>query len=151
MEVKAALRWLLALAVCLQRVEIGQKRPYQAFGRRSNWEQYMPNSLNPINAEDEKNDEGPTQQEWAQMRLATHADAEMVDSLILQSCTTRWRKVAMVVGIAMNAFDQKVPHLPMSYMSVRITEMERSGVLELAGDPMNIRFSEVRLAQPKAD
>jgi len=111
----------------------------------------MSNSRDPIDTSNEEDDDGPTQEELEQIQLATLTDAEKVDALILQSCTSRWRKVAMVVGIAEKTFDKQFPHLPASYISIRIIEMERSGVLEVAGDAMNIRFSEVRIARPIAD
>lgn len=69
----------------------------------------MPNSRNPIDTSDEEDDYGPTQEELEQIQLATQADAETVDALILQSCTSRWRKVATVVGLAEKAFDEKFP------------------------------------------
>lgn len=106
----------------------------------------MPEHLDPLDADDEENDDDPTPEELAQMRRATPADAAAVDSLILQSCTDRWCKVAMVVGTSLKEFDAKFPHLPYVYMPVRIIELEHSGVLEVQGDPMAMRFSEVRLA-----
>ena len=85
------------------------------------------------------------------MRRATADDAAAVDALILQSCTHRWRKVAMVVATSSNEFDAQFPHLPYVYMPIRIIAMEQSGVLEVHGDAMAMRFSEVRLAGGKCD
>jgi hypothetical protein len=109
----------------------------------------MPEHLEPLDADDEENDDDPTPEELAQMRRATPADAAAVDALILQSCTDRWRKVAMVVGTSLKEFDAKFPHLPYVYMPVRIIELEHSGVLKVQGDPMAMRFSEIRLAGGK--
>ena len=55
----------------------------------------------------------------------------------------------MVVGTSLKEFDEKFPHLPYVYMPVRIIAMEQSGVLEVQGDAMAMRFSEVRLAGKK--
>ena len=110
----------------------------------------MPDQLEPLDADDEENDDDPTPEELVQMQRATAADAAAVDALILQSCTDRWRKVAMVVGTSLKEFDAKFPHLPYVYMPVRIIEMEHSGTLEVQGDPMAMRFSEVRLAGEKS-
>ncbi len=110
----------------------------------------MQDGFPPIDAAEEDNDDGPTSEELAQMRRATSAEAAAVDALILQSCTNRWRKVAMVVGTSLNEFDSKFSHLPYAYMSVRIIAMERSGAVEVQGDAMAIRFSEVRLARKQA-
>ncbi|MFN4351780.1 MAG: DUF3658 domain-containing protein [Hylemonella sp.] len=111
----------------------------------------MPDQLEPLDTDEEENDDDPTPEELAQMRRATHADAAAVDALILKSCTDRWRKVAMVVGTSLKEFDAKFPHLPYVYMPIRIIEMEHSGALEVQGDPMAMRFSEVRLAGVKRD
>ncbi|MBW7831840.1 MAG: hypothetical protein H3C29_01355 [Simplicispira suum] len=111
--------------------------------------QSMPEHLEPLDAADEENDDDPTPEELAQMQRATPADAAAVNALILKSCTDRWRKVAMVVGTSLKEFDAKFPHLPHVYMPVRIIEMEHSGALEVQGDPMAMRFSEVRLAGDK--
>ncbi|MBV8617533.1 MAG: hypothetical protein JOY84_01630 [Curvibacter sp.] len=111
----------------------------------------MPDSLNTIHTSDEEDDGDPTHEESEQIRRATQSDAKMVDELILQSCTNRWRKVAMIVGLVANAFEKKFPHLPAIYLPIRIIEMERSGVLEVAGDAMDIRFSEVRLGRSKTN
>ncbi|MEO5795755.1 MAG: DUF3658 domain-containing protein [Rhodoferax sp.] len=106
----------------------------------------MPDDPRPLDDDDEENDDQPTPEELAQIRRATLADAAAVDALILQNCTDRWRKVAMVVGTALEEFDAKFPYLPYVYMPVRILEMARSGVLEVQGDAMDMRSSEVRFA-----
>ena len=85
------------------------------------------------------------------MRRTTAADAAAVDALSLQSCTDRWRKVAMVAGTSLDEFDAKFPHLPYGYMLVRIIAMKDSGGLELPGNPMVGKTSEVRLAGVKRD
>jgi hypothetical protein len=111
----------------------------------------MPNHQKPLASDDEERDDDPTPEELAQMRRATADDAAAVDALILQSCTHRWRKVAMVFATSLNEFDAKFPHLPYVYMPVRIIAMEQSGVLEVHGDAMAMRFSEVRLAGGRCD
>lgn len=114
-------------------------------------DQTMPDHLEPLEADDAEDDDNPTPEELAQMRRATAADAEAVDALILQSCTDRWRKVAMVVGISLKEFDAQFPHLPYVYLPARIIAMEQSGALEVQGNAMAMRFSEVRLAQENRD
>lgn len=106
----------------------------------------MPDHLEPL-----EDDDNPTQEELAQMLRATTADAEAVDALILQSCTDRWCKVAMVVGTSLKEFDAQFPHLPYVYLPARIIAMEQSGALEVQGNAMAMRFSEVRLAQENRD
>jgi len=97
--------------------------------------------------ESEPDEDDPTAEEVAQMRLATPEQAAAVDSLVLSQCTGRWRKVAMVVGSVLGEFEAQFPSLPYVYMPIRMLELEERGVLEIAGNPLAMRFSEVRLAQ----
>ncbi|QCB46038.1 DUF3658 domain-containing protein [Hydrogenophaga sp. PAMC20947] len=106
----------------------------------------MPDDPLLLDDSDEPDDDQPTLEELAKIRRATPADAAAVDALILQSCSNHWCKVAEVVGTSLKEFDARYPHLPYVYMPVRIVALERSGVLEVRGDPMAMRFSEVRLS-----
>ncbi len=96
---------------------------------------------------DSQNDGGrePTSEEIEQMRQATLDEAAAVDALILRYCTQQWHKVAMVVGQSLNEFEAKFRHLPFIYMQVRMLELQDSGRIEIRGDVMSMRTSEVRL------
>lgn len=94
---------------------------------------------------DEDGDE-PTQEEIAEMRLASASDAQAVDELILSKCTSSWRKVAMIVGSSLNEFDEKFGHLPYVYMPTRMLELERAGKIKVQGNVFAMRASEVRLS-----
>jgi hypothetical protein len=96
--------------------------------------------------DDEPECEEPSAEEIAQMRAATAAEAAAVDKLILAACVHRWRKVAMIVGTTMNEFESRFPHLPYVYLQVRMQNLEDRGVIEVQGDVMAMRHSEVRLA-----
>jgi hypothetical protein len=87
----------------------------------------------------------PSAEEIAQMRSATHEEAQAVDAMILAKCSPHWRKVAMVVGQLLDEFDKSFPHLPLVYVQARMQELEDSGVLEIGGDVWAMRHSEVRL------
>jgi len=89
----------------------------------------------------------PTEEEIAQMRAATSAEAQAVDELILSQCTERFRKVAMVAAKVLREFDGRFPHLPMPYIIARIQELEEAGVLEVAGYVWYPRHSELRLVR----
>jgi hypothetical protein len=105
-------------------------------------------TANAMNAEDqnEESDEfDPTPEELSLIRQATPVVAEEVDALILSRCTNRWGKVAMIVGSLLDDFEAKYPYLPYVYMQVRMLELEHQGRLEIAGDVMQVRASEVRL------
>lgn len=107
-----------------------------------------------MNASDKNNDDDiddiddgePTADEIASMRRATPAQAEGVDALILSKCTTRWQKVAAVVGSSLDEYELAFPGLPYVYMQVRMLEMEDAGIVEIQGDVMSMRASEVRLS-----
>lgn len=81
------------------------------------------------------------------MRRATPEQATHVDALILSRCTEQWQKVAMVVGSLLDEFDSQFPSLPYVYMPIRMLALEERGQLEVAGNPLAMRASEVRLAQ----
>ena len=96
----------------------------------------------------ESDDNEPNPAEIAQMHNATPSDVSAVDALILGKCNTRWCKVAMIVEDCLDEFDAKFPQLPYIYMSVRMLELEDRGVLEIRGDVMAMRHSEIRLRGP---
>ena len=101
-----------------------------------------------MNSEDHDEDPDefdPTPEELALIRKATPTEAEGVDTLILSRCTNRWGKVAMVVGSLLDDFEANYPHLPYVYMQVRMLELEHQRRLEIAGDVMQVRASEIRL------
>ena len=93
----------------------------------------------------------PTEEEIAQMRAATSAEAEAVDSMILGECSERFRKVAMVVGQVFKPFDERFPHLPLAYVQARMQKLEDLGLVELAGDVWSMRHSEIRLVSRAGD
>ena len=102
--------------------------------------------------EDESNEESPgayeqpTDEEIVQMRSATPEEAAAVDAMVLRKCSSRWQKVAFVVGQLLNEFEEAYEHLPLAYIQARMQELEDRGELEIAGDVWSMRHSEVRLA-----
>ena len=91
--------------------------------------------------------EEPTEEEVAQMRAATPIEAREVDLLILGACTVRWRKVAMVIALAMNEFESRFGHLPLAYLQARMQELEDLQAVQIQGDVWAMRHSEIRLAE----
>jgi hypothetical protein len=106
----------------------------------------MTNAAEPHDEQPEEYE--PTPEEIAQMRAATPAEAQAVDSMILRECSARFQKVAMVVGQLLNEFDASFPHLPLAYVQARMQELEDGGLVEIAGDVWSMRHSEVRLVMP---
>jgi hypothetical protein len=70
-----------------------------------------------------------------------------VKSAILRNCRCQWRKVARVVWLTHN--ELSFPDSGASYDIVEqeLKTMVDGGVLEIAGDLSNWRYSEVRLAK----
>ncbi len=115
----------------------------------------QPEGTDPVRRQDKDEDENsdefdPTAEELDLIRKTTSIETEEVDALILSRCTIRWAKVAMVVGSLLDEFDAKYPHLPYIYMQVRMLELEHQQKLEVSGDVMQVRASEVRLANNPA-
>lgn len=95
--------------------------------------------------DDDSQDDEPTKEELDQIRRATSADAAAVDALILGKCSSRWSKVAMIVGSLLDEFGENFTHLPYIYMPIRMLELEERGLIEIQGDVLAIRSAEVRL------
>ena len=102
--------------------------------------------MNAENKDEDPDEFDPTPEELNLIRQATSIEAEGVDALILGCCTHNWGKVAMVVGSLLDDFEAKYPHLPYVYMQVRMLEMEHQGLLEIAGDVLQVRAAEIRLS-----
>lgn len=68
-----------------------------------------------------------------------------VDSALLSHAKHSWRKVAMLVGLAMMDPDLKVAGLPDLFFSKRVRGLVEAGLLQSAGNLDFMRYSEVRL------
>ena len=100
----------------------------------------------PMADESGDEDDEPSAEELALIRAVTPDQAIAVDNLLVAACTTRWRKVAAVVGVSLDEYDRQFPELPYVYMQLRLLSLVQRGVLEAQGDIMAIRQSEVRLS-----
>ena len=105
----------------------------------------------PDDSEFDDEDSEPSAEEIELMRSATSVQAEAVDTLLLASCSPRWQKVAMVIGVSLDEYDAKFPDLPYVFMQIRLLELVDRGVLDARGDVMAMRHSEVRLAGASAE
>ena len=75
----------------------------------------------------------------------TPADLELIDATLLSECAPSWRKVARVVGTAMNSLQHQFPGIPDGYYAQRVVLLVSSGSLESQGNLNYMRFSEIRL------
>jgi uncharacterized protein DUF3658 len=86
-----------------------------------------------------------TNRRWEETTLPQSISESDLDAIIFSTITTRWRKVAMVVG---SAFEKcKARELPIDdeVIGIRIRLLTETGRLENQGDVRYWRFSEVRL------
>ncbi len=76
----------------------------------------------------------------------TDAEVAAIDEALLSNCTSRWRKLAAVVGFTMNdQFLRNYPGVPDIYCAGRVRRMVEHGLLESSGNLAHMRYSEVRL------
>jgi hypothetical protein len=77
----------------------------------------------------------------------TSDDLGAIDRALLAASHTNWRKVAFVVGTAMDAYPDSYHDIPDVFYAQRIQALVSAGRLEVQGNLRRMRFSEVRLSQ----
>jgi uncharacterized protein DUF3658 len=85
----------------------------------------------------------PQQDELVQSLSAQ--SVEKIDAVLLSQVTWRWRKVAMIVGLAMGALEDRVEGIPDIYYAQRVKLLVARGALEAQGDLARMGYCEVRL------
>ena len=83
----------------------------------------------------------------ARIAQLTETDLNEIDNCILSNATAQWRKVALVVALAMNALNDVFSGLPDSFYAMRIQKLVAQGRLDSQGNLEFMRFSEVRLPE----
>lgn len=102
--------------------------------------------IEPFDAEDAEPYE-PTAEETELMRAAPKDVELAVDVMIVEACTSRWQKVAKIVGNLIPQLEQASTDMPFAYIQARMDRLEDSGKVEIAGNVWAMRYSEIRLAQ----
>ena len=82
--------------------------------------------------------------ELARVGQLNDSDIQRIDEALLGASDVRWRKVARVVGSAMDAATH-VPGIPDIFYAQRVRKLVEAGRLQSQGNLDYIRFSEVRL------
>ena len=96
--------------------------------------------------DDELIPDPPLSAEQARIAASLSPDlVERIDAELLSHARPRSRRVAMVVGLAMNNEAVRVPGLPDLYYSQRIRALVEKGSLVAEGNLGFMRYSEVRL------
>lgn len=86
-----------------------------------------------------------TLEEEAKVAQLTEGEIVAIDQILMTNAKSRWRKVAMVVGITMSDLKNRIPGIPDLYYAQRIRKLVEAGRLESQGNLAYMRFSEVRL------
>jgi hypothetical protein len=75
----------------------------------------------------------------------TQEDLWDIDREILTQSARSWRKVARVVGQAIEKLSSRIQDVPDIYYALRVRHLVEIGKLESQGDVRYMRYSEVRL------
>jgi hypothetical protein len=88
-----------------------------------------------------------TEEEEARVALLGPRELERIDESLMSHAIQSWRKVAMIVALAMDDTRSQIQHVPDVFYSRRVAFLVSEGKLEAFGDLRRMRYSEVRLAQ----
>ena len=89
-------------------------------------------------------DAPPSEEQQARIDQLTGEELRTIDDAILANATGPWRKVAMVVGLAISNNVRGIPGIPDVFYAQRVKKLVEEGQLESRGDLNCMRFSEVR-------
>lgn len=79
------------------------------------------------------------------MEVLTTDDLKAIDQALLASSHTSWRKVSLVVGMAMDAHPDLYLDIPDVFYVHRVRVLVSAGRLQAQGNLHRMRFSEIRL------
>ena len=100
-----------------------------------------------MNSTDNQDDPPLDAEDLEAVAALTSADLRAIDQALLAASHTNWRKVAFVVGVAMDAYPDLYLDVPDVFYAQRIRALVTAGQLEAQGNLHRMRFSEVRLSQ----
>lgn len=87
-----------------------------------------------------------TREEYQQRIEALTADElQTLDEALMAGTSKQFRKVARVIGIAMEKTRQQIPRVPDGYFAIRVQKLVKEGRLVSQGNLKRMRFSEIRL------
>ena len=73
-------------------------------------------------------------------------DIKAIDRALLAASHTNWRKVALVVSVAMDAYPGLYLNVPDVFYTQRVRALVSTGHLQARGNLHRMRFSEIRLS-----
>jgi hypothetical protein len=78
------------------------------------------------------------------MRSASKEEYAAVDAMILRECSSRFQKVAKIVGDLLKEFNLAYGHLSSALLQARMDHLEELGTVQIVGDVRRMRYSEIR-------
>ena len=86
-----------------------------------------------------------TPQQIQRIEKLTPRELERIDETIMSHVTKQWRKMALIVGLAMKDNSDLIRNLPDAFYAERVRLLVKGRRLESQGNIDFMRFSEVRL------
>lgn len=96
-----------------------------------------------MNQRDNQDDPPLDHEDSEAVAALTLSDLNAIDHALLAASGTGWRKVASVVGAAMDAYPDLYHDVPDVFYLQRIRTLVSAGQLEAQGNLHRMRFSEV--------
>ena len=96
------------------------------------------------------NDRSLTPEEEARVARLSELELREIDEALVSNANSQWRKVAMVVAVAMSSSSNRLPGIPDVFYGMRVRKLVEDGVLESQGNLARMRLSEVRLPERHA-
>lgn len=93
---------------------------------------------------EEQDDPELDEEDEAAVAALSPSDVEAIDHALLSLCDRHWRKVAYVVGYAMDVYPDRYFDIPDIYYAMRVRALVDVGLLEAQGNLRRMRFSEIR-------
>jgi len=90
-----------------------------------------------------------TVEELAAVARLRAADYEIIDAAILGQSDKRWLKVARVVLHSERELIGRFPDISYLFYAERLKHLVQAGLLESQGNLNHMRFSEVRIPEPR--
>jgi hypothetical protein len=86
-----------------------------------------------------------TPEELSEIEKLSEEQIQDIDEALLSKVFPEWRKVAMVLALAMHSLPEWADGLPIVYFVRRLQTLVEEGALECQGNIASMRTSEVRL------
>ncbi|HTK25630.1 MAG TPA: DUF3658 domain-containing protein [Pyrinomonadaceae bacterium] len=94
-------------------------------------------------------DEPLTAEQQERISQLTEGEIQAIDDALLGNATVQWRKMAMLIMLAMAEKSNEIQGIPDVYYAQRLRRLVENGLLESQGNLDSMRFCEVRLPKSR--